>query len=61
MQGQCLFLTLARGHLHMKIKTLIFSRTTGLFLTKFCMLACSFVEMNNHKYNAGHMTKMAAL
>ena len=40
---------------------LLFSRITGSFLTKFCMLAFGFVEMKIYKYNAGHMTKMAGM
>ena len=35
-EGQGHFLTLAQGHLHVKLK-LLFSETTGPFLTKFCM------------------------
>ena len=35
-EGQGHFLTLAQGHLHMKIKN-AFLRNTWPFLTKFCM------------------------
>ena len=36
IEGQGHFLTLAQGHLCMKIK-LAFSETSGPFLTKFCL------------------------
>ena len=53
------FLTLAPGHLHMKIET-CFSCFTRPFLTKFCMLAFRYNEMKINEHYAGHMTKMAA-
>ena len=35
MQGQRLFLTLAKDHLHLKIKNLLFSRTTVILNKMF--------------------------
>ena len=61
MQG--LILTFANDHLHMKIKTYFLSRTTGWVLTQFWMnhVVFRFLAMKIYKYNAGHMTKMAAM
>ena len=61
MEGQGHFLTLAPGHLHMKIKNLFFLETTGPFLRKFCMLVFRYKEMKINEHDAGHMTKMAAM
>ena len=61
IEGQGYFLTLARGHLHLKIETSFFSDTTGPFLAKFCMSAIRYVKMKIYKHDAGHMTKMAAM
>ena len=55
------FLTLAQGHLHMKIETCFFSKTTGPFLSKFCMQAFDYIELKMYQHDAGHMTKMAAM
>ena len=60
MQGQGLFLTLAKGHLHMKIKTR-FHKDHWFIFTKFCMLALRFFEMKIYECNAGRKTKMAAM
>ena len=40
---------------------MLFSETTGLFLTKFCMQAFRYMEMEIYQYAAAHMTKMAAM
>ena len=40
-----IFLPLAQGHLHMKIKTVFSKKTTGSFLTKFRMLDFRYMEM----------------
>ena len=56
IEGQGHFLTLAQGHLHMKLG-LVLSVTTGPFSAK----ACRDKEMKIHQHNAGHMTKMAAM
>ena len=53
--------TLNPGHLHMKIKTCFSKKTTGPFLTKFCILAFRYKEMKIHEHDAGHMTKMATM
>ena len=37
IQGQGHFLTLAQGHLHIKIKTGFSQKPLDPFLTKFCM------------------------
>ena len=59
IQGQGHSLTLAHGHLQMKIKTCFFSLSTGPFLTKFCMQAIGYMEMKIYRHDAGHMTKTA--
>ena len=61
VEGQDHFLTLAQGHLCIKIKNMFFSETNGPFLTKFCILALRYLEVGICWYDAGHMTKMAAM
>ena len=56
-----LFLDLGPRSFINENENLLFSRTTGSFLTKFCMLAFRFMEMKICKYNVGHMIKMAAM
>ena len=58
IEGQCHFLTLTQGHLHMKNLNWLFSQT---FLTKFCMKAFRYTEMKIYQHDAGHMTKMAPM
>ena len=57
IKGQGHFLTLAHGHVHIKLKLTFFSETTEPFSIKFCMLA----EMKIYRYDVGHMTKMAVM
>ena len=61
IEGQGHFLTLAKGHLHMKLELVFLSVITGPFSAKFLMLACRNKEIKIHQHNAGHMTKMAAM
>ena len=61
IQGQCHFFTLAQSHLYMKIKT-GFSKNQWAIFNQ--MLYVSFQVQENEKkygYDAGHMTKMAAI
>ena len=61
IQGKGYFLTLAQGHLHMKIKTFFFSETVRPFLTKFCMKAFRYKSKKIYQHDARHITKMATL
>ena len=55
------FLDFCQGLFTYENQNLLFLKTTGSFLTKFCMLAFRFMEMKIYKYNACHMKKMAAM
>ena len=60
IEGQGHFLTLADGHLHMKITLAFLSTHWAIFQPNFeCKLVGS--RKNNHQHNAGDMTKMAAM
>ena len=56
------FLTLAQGHLHMKIRTGFSQKPVGHFESNFI---CKLLGPRKLKYNgmsdAGHFTKMAAM
>ena len=56
IEGQGHLLTLAQGHLHIKIKLAFPSSHLAIFSQ-----VCSYKEMKIHQHNAGHMTKMAAM
>ena len=41
---------------------MLFSETTGPFVTKFCMIVSIYVNRNKMcSYDAGHMTKVAVM
>ena len=63
IEGQCHFLTLADGHLRMKIKLAFLRNHWAIFQPNFeCKLVGSRKKINqNHQHNAGDMTKMAAM
>ena len=54
-QGQCHFLTLAQGSLHMKIKTWFSQKPLGHFQQNF--ICKDYVQGND----AGHMIKVTAM
>ena len=45
----------------MNNKTGFSKKNSGPFLIKFCLLALRYMEMKNYRYDACHMTKMAAM
>ena len=59
MEGQGHFLTLAKGHLHMKIKTCFSKQLVGYF-NQILYVSFRYKEMKIHEHDAGHTTKMAA-
>ena len=63
IEGQGHFLTLADGHLHMKITLAFLSTHWAIFKPNFeCNLVGSRKKSKkNHQHNAGDMTKMAAM
>ena len=62
MQGQGHFLTLAPGHLHMKIKVIFLWNCWAIF-NQILYVSFEVQEKKKkiHKNDAGHMTKMAAM
>ena len=56
MEGQGHFLTLAQGHLHMKIKT---CKTIGAIFNQILYVSFQVKGKKIHEHDAGHMTKMA--
>ena len=54
------FLTLTQGHLHMKIKTYFSQKLLAIF-NQILYVSFKNMEMKIYKYDAGHMTKMAAM
>ena len=60
IQGHCHYWLWPKVILISKLK-LAFLRNLRAILTKFCMLALRYKEMDIYQYNVGHMTKMAAI
>ena len=58
IEGQGHFLTLAKGHLYMKVELAIFNNHWAIF-SQILNVSLKVQKMKIHKHNAGHVTKMA--
>ena len=54
-------LTLAKGHLVFKLKTLFYSKTVGLLETKYHVKVCRSTGMKIYANGIHHMAKMVAM
>ena len=61
IEGQGHFLTLAQGHLHLKIKTGFSQIPLGHFEPNLVCKLSNYREMKLCLHDNGHMTKMAAI